>query len=248
VETPYILEISVDTLERALAAERGGAHRIELCRELSQGGLTPEAEWVRSVRDLVRVPIIAMIRPRGGDFVYSDSEYAEMEREIEILRPMGVDGLVFGMLRTDGRVDVARARRLMELARPLPVTFHRAIDVAADIHAALEDVVQSGAVRVLSSGGAATAVEGIGCLNQLVKDAAGRIVVMPGSGILAGNIVHIAETTGAREFHAGLSSAISGGQADEQGFEEKVRQLRQALEGLKSSGAKRCKTDSGLGH
>lgn len=230
VETSYILEVSVDTLERALAAERGGANRIELCGELSQGGLMPDADLVRSVRDTVRLPIFVMVRPRGGDFVYSDSEYAEMEREIEVARRLGVDGLVLGILRRDGAVDIRRTRQLVELAGSLPVTFHRAIDVTGDIHKALEDVVQTGAERLLSSGGAATAIEGIECLKELVVRAAGRVRVMPGSGITALNVTVVAKTTGAREFHAGLSSVAARVDVDQRRFEHEVRRIRRALE------------------
>jgi copper homeostasis protein len=230
VETPYILEISVDTLERALAAERGGANRIELCGELSQGGLMPDADLVRSVREVVRLPIFVMVRPRGGDFVYSDSEYAEMKLEIEVARRLGVDGLVLGILRRDGAVDIRRTRQLVELAGPLPVTFHRAIDVTGDIHKALEDVVQTGVERLLSSGGAATAMEGIDCLKKLVMGAAGRVLVMPGSGITASNVTVVAKTTGAREFHAGLSSVAARVDADQRRFEQEVRKIRRALE------------------
>jgi copper homeostasis protein len=229
VTIPYILEISVETLERALAAERGGAHRVELCSELSQGGLTPDEELLRSVREMLRIPIFAMIRPRGGDFIYSDAEYAAMEREIETARQFGVDGLVFGILQRNGHVDVRRTRQLVELAQPLPVTFHRAFDVAADLHKALEDVTKTGAARVLSSGGAATAVEGVNRLRELVKDAASRIVVMPGSGIGASNVRVVAKATGAREFHAGLSSIVLDAGRSELRFETEVRGLIETL-------------------
>jgi copper homeostasis protein len=229
VATPYILEISVETLERALAAERGGAHRIELCSELSQGGLTPDAELLRSVREMVRIPIFAMIRPRAGDFAYSDAEYAAMQRDIEVAKRLGADGLVFGILRREGQVDVQRTRQLVESARPLAVTFHRAIDVSADIYKALADVRQTGAARVLTSGGAATAPEGAGCLAKLVQAASGRIVVMPGCGITASNLAQIAKSTGASEFHAGLSSVVWNDDPGELDFETEVRRLVEAL-------------------
>lgn len=229
VATSYILEISVDTLERALAAERGGAHRIELCGELAQGGLTPDAELLRSVREMVRIPIFAMIRPRAGDFAYSDAEYAAMQREIEVAKRLGADGLVFGILRRNAHVDIERTQQLVELARPLPVTFHRAIDVSADIHKSLEDVTQTGAVRVLSSGCAATAAEGAACLAEFVRAASGRIVVMPGCGITASNLVKIAKSTGAREFHAGLSSIVRDDDPGELDFETEVRRLVETL-------------------
>ncbi len=229
VAAPYTLEISVETLERALAAERGGAHRIELCRELSQGGLTPDAELLRSVREMVRIPIFPMIRPRAGDFAFSDAEYAAMQRDIEVAKRLGADGLVFGILRREGQVDVQRTRQLVESARPLPVTFHRAIDVSADIYKALADVMQTGAARVLTSGGAATAPEGAGCLAKLVQAASGRIVVMPGCGITTSNLAQIAKSTGASEFHAGLSSVVRNDDPGELDFETEVRRLVETL-------------------
>jgi copper homeostasis protein len=243
VATPYILEISVDTLGRALAAERGGAHRIELCSELSRGGLTPNAELLRSVREMVRIPIFAMIRPRAGDFAYSDAEHAAMQREIEVAKRLGADGLVLGILRRNGHVDIERTQQLAELGRPLPVTFHRAIDVSADIHKSLEEVTQSGAVRVLSSGGAATAAEGAACLAELVRAASGRIVVMPGCGITSSNLAQIAKSTGASEFHAGLSSVAIAAGLDEQKFEQEVRKLVRELGVSGSSRAMQSGTD-----
>jgi copper homeostasis protein len=230
MQSTRTIEISVDSLAKALAAERGGADRIELCRDLSQGGLTPDAELLRSVREKVGIPIFAMIRPRGGDFAYSDIEYAGMEREMETARRMRVDGLVFGILQRDGQVDVRRTQRLVELARPLPVTFHRAIDVSADIYKALKHVLQTGAVRVLTSGGAATAPEGAPCLAKLVKAASGRIVVMPGCGITASNLRQVAKSTRAHEFHAGLSSVVQGDDPGELHFAREVRRLVETLD------------------
>jgi copper homeostasis protein len=229
VENVRVLEVSVETLERALAAERGGAHRVELCSDLQQGGLTPHIELMRSVREMVRLPIFAMIRPRGGDFVYSDTEYASMEHEIEAAKRLGADGLVFGILRVDGHVDVERTRRLVETARPLPVTFHRAIDAATNIREALEDVIDAGAVRILTSGGASTAAVGRDCLRELVKAAGDRIVVMPGCGVTAANVAQIIDSTGAYEFHAGLSSLNVGDDPKAQQFEEEVRKLAEVL-------------------
>ncbi|MGA2428664.1 MAG: copper homeostasis protein CutC [Candidatus Acidiferrum sp.] len=246
MQSTRTIEISVDSLAKALAAERGGAHRIELCSDLSQGGLTPDAELLRSVRELVRLPIFAMIRPRGGDFVYSDTEYAEVQREIETARRLGADGLVFGLLQRDGQVDVRRTQRLVEVARPLPVTFHRAIDVSADIYKALEDVMQTGAVRVLTSGGAATAPEGAASLAKLVQAASGRIIVMPGCGITASNVTQVAKSTAAREFHAGLSSVSLEDNAEEKRFEEEVRRLAEALALIPSIDFRTSETDSEL--
>jgi copper homeostasis protein len=224
-----VLEIAVDSVERALAAERGGAHRVELCADLSVGGLTPDLEMMRAAREAVRLPIFAMVRRRGGDFVYSDEEFADMERDIRAALESGMDGVVLGILNADGHVDIGRTRLLVDLARPLPVTFHRAFDASADLGKALEDVIQTGAVRILSSGGASMVPDGLTCLADLVKLARGRIAIMPGSGITAANAQPVAETTGAREFHAGLSTVTPGGDRDESRFEEEVRKLIRAL-------------------
>jgi copper homeostasis protein len=235
MENGRVLEITVDSLERALAAERGGAHRIELCADLSVGGLTPDSELMSKVRELVRIPIVALVRPRGGDFVYSDKERAAMGRDIQTARELGMDGVVLGILRADGHVDVSRTRALVERARPLPVTFHRAFDVSTDLRRSLEDVIQTGAVRILSSGGALTAAEGLACLSDLVKGTRGRISIMPGSGVTAANISRLMEATGAREFHAGLSSVSGGLGSNAPEFEEEVRKLVRVLEVSESS-------------
>ena len=227
-----ILEISVENAERAVAAERGGASRIELCAELRVGGVTPGVGLMLKVRERVHVPVFAMVRPRGGDFVYSDAEFAEMERAVDVAASAGMDGVVLGILAVNGRVDVARTAMLVERARPMAVTFHRAIDMSADLLVALEDVVDSGAARVLTSGGAGTAGEGTLRVTELVKKARRRIVVMPGSGITAANVADIADVTGAREFHAGLSSVAARGAAGDAKFEAEVRKLAWAIERL----------------
>jgi copper homeostasis protein len=248
VQNSYVLEIAVDTLDRALAAERGGAHRIELCRELSSGGLTPSVSSMRSAREQVRLPIFVMIRPRAGDFAYSEAEFAEMQRDVTLAARMGMDGLVLGILADNGRIDIERTRQLVELARPLPVTFHRAFDVSADLHRSLEDVIRTGAVRVLTSGGAASAHAGVGCLTNLVETASTRIVVVPGGGITVMNVAHIAKTTGAREFHAGLSSVSAEGEPDERRFEEEVRKLARTLGACAAANVRGNEKDSQRGH
>jgi copper homeostasis protein len=227
-----VLEISVENAERAMAAERGGATRIELCAELRVGGVTPGVGLMLKVRERVRVPIFAMVRPRGGDFVYSHEEFAEMERAIDVAASAGMDGVVLGILAVNGRVDVARTAMLVERARPMAVTFHRAFDASADLMEALEDVVATGATRLLTSGGAGTAGEGLLRVAELVKRARRRIVVMPGSGITAENVADIADVTGAREFHAGLSSVAGRGRAGDGKFEAEVRKLAEVLAGL----------------
>jgi len=220
-----LLEISVETLEGAMAAERGGADRIELCGDLSLGGVTPGADLVRTVHEQVRIPIFVMIRPRAGDFVYSTAEFAEMKRSIVGAKESGMDGVVLGVLTKDHRVDVERTRELAELANLLPVTYHRAFDESVDSHQALEDVIQSGAKRVLTSGGAKSALEGAVVLADLIEAAGERIVILPGAGISAPNIEQVARLTRAREFHSGLSAALPYGSKNYTRFEEEVRKL-----------------------
>jgi copper homeostasis protein len=229
VRNPYLLESSVETLDAALAAQRGGAHRIELCSDLAQGGLTPATALMRDVRERVTLPIFAMVRPRGGDFVYSGAEFATMERNIETAKQVGMDGVVLGILKRNGHIDIERTKQLVGLAQPLPVTFHRAFDASADLRKSLEDVIQTGAARILTSGGAKTAPEGLATLAELVDAACDRIIVVPGSGIVASNVLGIAERTHACEFHAGLSTVVRTADGQRNGFEAEVRKLVELL-------------------
>ena len=229
MRSPHILEISVETLDAALAAARGGAHRIELCSDLAQGGLTPGTELMRAVRERVELPVFAMIRPRGGDFVYSDAEFAAMKAEIAIAGLVGMDGIVLGILKEDRRVDTERTRRLVEFARPLPVTFHRAFDASGELRQSLEDVIHTGVNRILTSGGAPTAPEGLASLAELVAAAGDRTIVVPGSGINASNILRVAQESRAREFHSGLSSVMQTADRHGGGFEMAVRKLVELL-------------------
>ena len=203
-----LVEICIDSVESAMAAERGGAQRLELCTDLLEGGITPSAGLIASVRSRVAIDLFVMIRPRGGDFFYSDAEFEVMQQEISYARNLGADGIVLGLLDERGRVDVARTRQLVELASPLPVTFHRAIDMTPDPLEALEDVAATGARRILTSGGAPNATLGMGEIARLVEAARGRMAIMPGSGVSLDTIVPIAEATGATEFHSSVRSAF----------------------------------------
>jgi len=224
-----LLEISVESLEAALAAARGGPDRIELCGNLSAGGITPSIALMHAVREHLSIPVFVMIRARAGDFVYSDAEFSEMRRSIAGAKESGMDGVILGVLTKDHRVDVARTRELVEFARPLPVTFHRAFDEAADLHQALEDVMQSGARRILTSGGAKSALEGAAVLTELIAAAGERIVIVPGAGISPANIEQVARQTGAREFHSGLSTVLPYGSHEYKRLEEEVRRLAEHL-------------------
>ena len=225
----YLLEISVDGVEKAIAAERGGANRIELCVELAVGGLTPSRELLRSVRERVHIPVYAMIRPREGDFLYSAAEFAEMERSVGVASEYGMDGVVLGVLRKGFKVDVGRTRRLVDLARPLPVTFHRAFDECGDLRDALEEVIQTGAARILSSAGAKTALAGSAKLAELIAAARDRILILPGAGITHSNIAKVAKNTGAVEFHSGLGTVLRYSSRDHRAFEVAVRRLTEQL-------------------
>ena len=225
----YLLEICVESVAAAEAAERGGANRIELCSELRVRGLTPRADLMRDARERVRIPIHAMIRPRDGDFFYSDAEFAAMKRDLEAAKRAGMDGAVLGIMTRDGRVDVGRTRELVELAHPLPVTFHRAFDECADLMTALEEVIRTRAARILTSGGKQSVAEGLLNLAQLVKAARGRIVIVPGGGVRSDNVARIVRETTAPEFHSALSGVFPHPEADILGFETEVRKLAAIL-------------------
>ena len=224
-----LLEISVESVEGAAAAERGGADRIELCSNLSVGGLAPDLALLRAVGEEIQIPIFVMIRPRAGDFIYSAAEFTLMKKSIAAGKDAGADGLVFGILKANRTVNIDRTAELVELAQPLPVTFHRAFDACLDFSQALEDVVRSGASRILTSGGASTAHEGAATIKALVAVAGEHVTIVPGAGINEGNILELAEATRAREFHSGLSSVFSQQQIDYVKFENVVRTMVDAL-------------------
>jgi len=173
-----------------------------------------------------------MIRPRAGDFVYSPAEFAEMKKSIAAARDARASGLVFGILKADRTVDIERTAELVELAQPLPVTFHRAFDACADLSQALEDVARCGASRILTSGGTASAPEGSGNIRMLVAAAGERVTIIPGAGINAGNILQLAAATRARDFHSGLSSVFSRSKANYVQFENEVRAMVKILSTL----------------
>jgi copper homeostasis protein len=197
------LEICVDSVESAIAAQEGGAERVELCANLNEGGTTPSAGMIEIARKFLHIGLQVMIRPRGGDFCYSALEFEIMKKDIVVARELGADGAVFGMLNRDRTIEVPRTRELVELARPLRVTFHRAFDVVADPAQALETLAALQIDRILTSGQARTAMEGLTLLVQLAQKAAGRISIMPACGINAQNVRQILAATGANEIHIG---------------------------------------------
>jgi copper homeostasis protein len=241
-----VLEICVDSLDSARAAERGGAQRIELCSDLMEGGVTPSSGLISAVREALTIPVFVIIRPRGGDFYYTAEEFGVMKRDVAAAKSYGAGGVVVGALTQNGQVDVERTQELVELARPMGVTFHRAIDRAEQIDEALEAVIRTGADRVLTSGGRQTAEQGVENISRLVTNAAGRIGVMVCGTIRKENIGQIARKTNASEFHASLrkkmkspvshqNSALSLGEVGLDEFAryavtaEDVRALREAL-------------------
>jgi copper homeostasis protein len=203
-----VLEICVDSVESAVAAESGGAQRVELCGALTEGGLTPSLGLIRAVRSRIGIGVHVMIRPRAGDFLYSKDDFAVMRDDIAHVAQCGVEGVVLGLLTIDADVDVERTRELVELARPMEVTFHRAIDMARNIDSALEDVIRTGADRVLTSGAEPSAMQGRHRIRELVRASNGRIRVMAGGGVRAENVQEIAHATHAREFHSALRRTV----------------------------------------
>ena len=199
--TPILVEACVDAIDAALEAERGGAARIELCGELLQGGVTPSAGLIAAVWDRIDIPLFVLVRPRAGDFLYTDDELDVMRRDIEQMKALGVDGVAFGALTADGDVDVERMRSLIALARPMSVTFHRAFDFVRDQDTALEALLQLGVNRVLTSGGAPTAADGVAQIAELARRVGDRMIVMAGGSITASNVGEIVAATGVREVH-----------------------------------------------
>ena len=251
---PVLIEVCIDSVASALAAERGGAQRVELCSDLLEGGVTPSSGLLGVVRGSVSIAVYPIIRPRPGDFCYSDQEFDTMCRDIEVARSEGADGVVVGILNTNGHVDVERTRQLVELARPLSVTFHRAFDMSADLLRSLEDVCTTGADRILTSGGEQECVQGIDKVAHLVTASRGRVKIMAGGRIGINNAAKIIERTGVSEIHVGLASSVTSpmfhrnprlslGKAlgneyqRTQVLEESVRKLRNAVSSLKPRAA-----------
>jgi len=204
--SPLLIEVCVDSVESAEAAQAGGADRIELCSALGEGGLTPSLGLMEVVRARLKIPIAVMIRPRAGDFCPTPAEFEVMRRDLMALKERGADLFVFGLLQPDGAVDVARTRELIELARPLLVTFHRAFDMTRDPRAALEKLIELGCERVLTSGQEKSVLEGLELLTELVEQAGERIRVVPGGGITERNLPRILRDCAAKEFHVSASA------------------------------------------
>ena len=209
--TKPLIELCVEGIDGFLAAQKAGADRVELCASLMEGGLTPSLATIRAAVKAARIPVHVIIRPRGGDFLYSQAEFETMVEDVRALRGEGVSGVVIGCLTPDGRIDEARTTTLVEAARPMSVTCHRAFDMTADAGEALEALVRCGVDRVLTSGQRDTAVEGIAILKSAVEQAAGRIVIMGCGALDAQNISKVRDEAGLAEMHfAALTTVPSG--------------------------------------
>ena len=206
-----MLEICIDSVASARAAADGGADRVELCAGLPEGGTTPSAGMIRSVRAVFPGRVMVIIRPRGYDFLYSDDEIGVMSDDIRVARDLGADGVVIGCLNADGNVDTTRCALLMKAAGPLDITFHRAFDMARDLPAAMEAILALGIKRILSSGGRASVPEGANMLAELIRRANGRAIIMPGGGITPDNLADVLRVTGAREIHLSARHDVPSG-------------------------------------
>jgi copper homeostasis protein len=244
-----LLEICVDSLESAMNSEHGGADRVELCAGLPEGGTTPSAGMIAAVRKKLSIGLQVMIRPRGGDFCYSTEEFGIMQRDVLIAKQLGANGVVFGILNFDGEMDKPRMQQLIETARPLRVTCHRAFDMAADFERALDDLIELGVQRVLTSGGHKSAIDAMPTLKQIAQHARGRISVMACGELSTTNVKAVVNYTGVTEVHAGLGEPVAstmrfrnpriamgsiGGAEYQRSVvsEHSVRELRAALDSL----------------
>jgi len=210
-EVAPLLEIAANSVASALVAQEAGAGRVELCASLGEGGLTPSYATIALAREHLRIPLYVLIRPRAGDFLYDANEIETMLGDIETCVRLGCDGVVIGALDADGDVAIGSCQAMIDAAEWLGVTFHRAFDLARDPHRALEDIVSLGCERILTSGQRESAPEGAALIRALVDQAAGRIVIMPGAGVDAGNIAAVRQKTGATEFHASAKRLIVSG-------------------------------------
>jgi copper homeostasis protein len=196
------MEVCANSVTSAIEAQLGGAKRVELCASLTEGGTTPSYAEIAMAKKMLDIEVYPIIRPRGGDFLYSPLEFELMKEDIRMCKSLNCDGISTGILTKEGKVDKVRCAELFELAKPMKVTFHRAFDMTDHLEEALEDIISLGAERILTSGGKSSALQGAHVLSMLIQQADGRISIMPGAGVSLNNIAEIIASTGAREFHA----------------------------------------------
>jgi copper homeostasis protein len=204
-----ILEVAVFSIEAALSAMKAGADRIEFCENPSEGGTTPSYGSLKSIISLTNKPVFPIIRPRGGDFLYTQAEYEVMKADLLLVKELGYPGAVIGLLNEDGSIDIKRTSELVQLAAPMQITFHRAFDRCNDPFKGLEDIIITGCKRILTSGQVPNVGDALPLMKQLVEKAAGRIIILPGSGVRFNNCKQIIDTTGAIEIHSSARKAIS---------------------------------------
>ncbi|HRH59410.1 MAG TPA: copper homeostasis protein CutC [Chitinophagaceae bacterium] len=204
-----LLEIAVFNIQSAIQAQQSGADRIELCDNPSDGGTTSSYGTLKTMREKVSIPVFPIIRPRGGDFLYSDDEFAVMKKDILLCKQLGFEGAVIGLLNKDGSIDTTRTSQLVEIAYPLEITFHRAFDRCKEPLQSLEDIISCGCQRILTSGQMPNAYNGKELIEQLVQQADDRIIIMPGSGVRHNNIAELAAYTGAAEFHSSARKTVA---------------------------------------
>ncbi|MBT5707323.1 MAG: copper homeostasis protein CutC [Verrucomicrobia bacterium] len=202
-------EICINSPESAVAAQNAGADRVELCANLLEGGTTPSIGAVQTARSRVNIGLHVIVRPRGGDFLFNDFEIETMKQDIEAMKQIGVDGIVLGSLTQDGEIDVPQTRALIERARPLSVTFHRAFDMCHDPIQSLETLIELGVDRLLTSGQEESVIEGIDLIRELQQRAKDRIIIMPGGGITPRNLTKLVEYTGVKEVHFAAMKTVS---------------------------------------
>jgi copper homeostasis protein len=223
------MEVCANSLASAIEAEKGGAVRVELCDNLLEGGTTPSYAQIKLAKEYLNIDVYPIIRPRGGDFLYTDLEFSLMREDISMCKKLGCDGVVIGTLNADGSIDMERCAELIALARPMKVTFHRAFDMSNDLIKSLEDIISLGVERILTSGGATSAIKGAKVIKQLVDQAGDRISIMAGAGISENNIEELIIESGVQEFHGSarkiLKSAMTfknnitmGADADEYSY------------------------------
>lgn len=207
------MEVCANGVASALEAQQGGAKRVEFCAGLPEGGTTPSYASILLAKKMLNIEVFPIIRPRGGDFFYSDLEFELMKEDIKVCKTLGCEGVVIGILTAEGKVDRPRCASLVELAKPMQVAFHRAFDMTDNLEEALEDIISLGIIRILTSGGKASALEGAQVIEKLIELAAGRITIMPGAGINEKNITPLIRATGAKEFHASARRQIPSSMA-----------------------------------
>jgi len=200
----YLIEIATSDFLTTKSAVEGGTDRVELCANLAEGGTTPSYAHIKKCRETFDIALFPIIRPRGGDFLYTKDEFEIMKNDIKLCKELGCEGIVIGLLNMDGTIDMTRTSELIELAYPLEVTFHRAFDRCKDPFAALEELIEIGCQRILTSGQKPTVSEGVDLIAELNKKADDRIIILPGSGVRKDNIKMLAEKTGCIEFHSSL--------------------------------------------